>query len=180
MVRHALPLRLPQGGRVRAAIVAALLADGPTVALVGDRVRPRLGLFGGLDATRDFTAEGELEGPAIVVVSEARVRHEDDRGSGSDRLIRAVQTIALFAYAPAGLGGDAYAAIRAVHLAARRRLHRAGLAGSPGTPAAIVPLEEPVRLLDIRWASFGPEQVEGDRAIPVVAARYDLTITDPL
>lgn len=166
---------------MRAAIVAALKADTAVAALVGARVRPRLGLFGGLDATLDFTAEGELAGPAIVIVNEARTRHEDDRGSGSERVIRGVQTMAVFAYAPAGLSGDAYAVIRSVHLAVRRRLHRAGLAGGPGSPAAIVPLEETtVRVLDIRWASFGPEQVEGDRAIPVVAARYDLTITDPL
>lgn len=163
---------------MRAAIVAALLADSAVAALVGARVRPRLGLFGGLDAALDFTAEGELAGPAIVIVNEARVRHEEDRGGGSERVIRAVQTIAVFAYAPAGLAGDAYAVIREVHLAVRRRLHRAGVAG---TQTPIVPLEETtVRVLDIRWASFGPEQVEGDRAIPVVAARYDLTITDPL
>lgn len=165
---------------MRAAIVAALLADTGVVALVGTRVRPRLGLYGGLDAALDFTPEGELIGPALVVVNEARVRHEDDRSSGPDTLIRAVQTFALLAYAPAGLEGDAFAVIREVHLAARRRLHRAGIAGAAGSPAAIVPLEEAIRVLDIRWATFGPEQVEAPRELPVVAARYDATITDPL
>jgi hypothetical protein len=152
---------------VRAAIVAALLADAGVAAIAGTRVRPRLGMFGGL-APGDFTAEGELVGPALVVVAEIRARHPDDRGEGT--IIRAVQSFALFGYAPAGLEGDAYAVIRELHRAARVVLHRKPL----------TPLEEPVRWLDTKWASYGIEQVEAPRDLPVIVARYDCTITDPL
>jgi hypothetical protein len=158
---------------VRAAVVAALLADAGVAALVGTRVYPRLGLFGGLEAegSTAITADGELAGPTIVVALESRTRHDDDRGAQNERTIRAVQTFVLLVYAPEGMGGDAYRAIREVHLAARRLLHRRPL----------VPLEETqVRWLDTRWTAFGPDQVEAPRQLPVVAGHYDAVITDPL
>lgn len=162
---------------MRAAIVQALLADPGVAALVGARVYPRVAVWGGLPTPEveaaggppsAFTPEGDLVGAAVVVIMSARARHPDDRGEGTR--IRAVQTFSLFVYAPEGLGGDAYAVIREVHRAARRVLHR----------QALTPLEEDVAWLDTRWGMTGAELVEAPRNIPVIEARYDAIVTDPL
>jgi hypothetical protein len=154
---------------VRAAIIAALGADPDVTALVGGRIRGRVALLGGLQPG-DFDADGVLVGPSLVVVLESRTREGQAPDTVEQRVVAARQAFALYGYAPEA---DGFEAIRAVHRAARRVLHRARLA----------PLEEVgVRWRDTRWQSLAPEQVDSayTPGIPVMVARYDAVIADPL
>lgn len=153
---------------MRAAIIAALGADAALTAIVGGRIRARVALLGGLQPT-DFGPEGDLVGPALVVVLEARTREGDAADDG--KVIASRQAFAIYGYAPAG--EDAFDLIRAAQRQARRVLHRARL-----TPAD----ETRVRWRDTRWQSLTPEQVDAayTPGIPVMVARFDAIIADPI
>jgi hypothetical protein len=153
---------------VRAAIVQALGADVALAAIVGGRIRSRVALLGGLQPT-DFGPEGDLLGPALVVVLESRTR--EGQAADDGQVIAARQAFAIYGYAPAG--DDAFELIRAAQRQARRILHRARL----------TPVEETrVRWRDTRWQSLTPEQVDAayTPGIPVMVARFDAIIADPI
>lgn len=152
---------------MRAAIVAALLADATVAALVGERVYVRRGEYGGVsrEATAEaFTDDGALL-PSLVVWLETRRNTASADRQGRDTLT-AAQGIAVGCMAD-----DGYELVDQLVRAVRGVLHHP----SP----RLLPLEDAIGWADTRWDSDSGDLIDPALQKPIVVSRYVATVTIP-